>query len=815
MVGWQSSCVLVPWLLALPVALVGLVGPAGAQIDCLEDCDPVPDPAHPGQFERAWGGRLWGAHHWYDATSEQHTLWVGEDGGKIRRSDDGGVTWAEQETPREMRGLVHGIFFLEDGLTGWAVSGYEAPYHVEGHLIGTLDGGNCWTYLEGFDEILFDVHFLNDAFGWIVGDHILKVSEDGGCTWTDEAFEPILPSTVPSTFDPATSEFYAIDSWVNPANGNFFALVSAEPGVVLRRTRTNELWTVTLFVDPNCADHNYPEGLTLLDPPCGCEIEDCEYENDCDPLELWDVSIAPDGSMTTAVAYVVGGIGHSYGVAFRGEDGGTSWSREDHECDVLTSCDPTSTSCNPPLDCDVEGYDSYPTLYGVHAIDSDNAVACAYGGGVYKRDPDSPVNWTDGTDRCLFGAGPLQSMIGDALGNAWTFGFFGAIRSTTDGGDTWIEHAGDQTWRLEDVCFIDEANGWVVGQSNRIAYTADGGDTWTVQHEVQRCSGESFNNGRSLRSIVMADGLNGVAVGQTQCPSECSSASEPCMGIDPLCLNEIEIDCCKLGAGDDPPTGCYPRLPLILFTEDGGETWDQGDDTEIDSDAENTNLRDVACSGNNGTHNEYWAVGPNSLVLHSADGGETWTSVEILFSGTPPAAATLSAVAFKDLNTGWVVGWNSSGAIGYRVTNATSSPVWTDFSPTGVGVLNDVALKGANVWAVGERPDTSEGSMGTVVAWRPSFSTFAAVTGAQSRAEDADLLSVAVVPDGSGQQVFVGGTDGLLLWSSDGTNWYTGDSEVGENIRAFSFTSTTFGFLVGGGDGLNSHGDSTMARYED
>jgi photosystem II stability/assembly factor-like uncharacterized protein len=66
------------------------------------------------------------------------TVWISEDGGRIRHTRDGGVTWIAQVTPRSVADQLHSIFFLKDLLHGWAVG-------ARGHVIATTDGGGTWN----------------------------------------------------------------------------------------------------------------------------------------------------------------------------------------------------------------------------------------------------------------------------------------------------------------------------------------------------------------------------------------------------------------------------------------------------------------------------------------------------------------------------------------------------------------------------------------------------------------------------------------------------------------------------------------------
>jgi photosystem II stability/assembly factor-like uncharacterized protein len=789
--------------------MTALLASAGAQTPtCLQSCSAVPGPAHPFQFHKTAGGLSWGAHYWRDTALGRDVLWVGEDGGRIHRSDDGGATWSEQETPRELVGEVQGIFFQPDGQVGYAVTS-------DGWLIGTSNGGACWKVLQPqfFDpyassepDELFDVHFVSATYGWLAGKHRLMHTDDGGCTWQNESIDPSV--------NLSTAEFYAVDSLL--VGSAFVALVAAEPGLVLRRTRTQTTWTTVLRIDPANQANNLPAGL-LLDPaPSACGACSPPCSGCPGALEIWDVSIAPSTSISTAVAYACSSLCNGVGYVFRGTAGGTSWQLEKHQCQ-FGSCAPSTTACPSPKACDVHGYASFAALYSIHAFDADRAIACGYGAQMMRRDANSATaGWIDESDRCSMGTQPLRSAFGDTSNKAWIVGFFGAVRSTIDGGDNWAELRGGNAWRLSDLDFIDSLNGWVIGQQNRIAFTCDGGNTWTQQNAEPWCpaAGAAKNAGSSLRSIAMGDSLNGVAVGPLQCLAGCPDASAG-VCFDPTC--STPVNCC---GNPSAPAACSPRYPIVLVSTNASvgtcgssATWTALGPAALPPAAIDQNLNDVACSGNNGVANEYWAVGGAGLVLWSSDGGQTFVDVPI--TGIASAAtAALQGVAFGSLDSGFVVGSYSPSAgtvigVAYRVTNASNptTRTWTDLTPSpAVPPFVEVGASGNTAYAVGGTVATGTPS---IAAWRPGFSVFAPLSSALALAAGRTLKSVSVLAVTGGYEVFIGGEDGLLLWSPQGSTWSLGDPETGHNVTGLSFLSSSSGFVVAIGDLT----DAVVMRY--
>ena len=427
-------------------------------------------------FEHLWGGTL----ERICALDDQRA-WTAEDGGRIRHSDDGGETWLFQSTPDEVRGTLNSVFLLPDGLHGWAVSD-------DGLVIATTSGGiDGWStltpepILDPIDPnkpaLLYDIHFLDQSRGWLVGLHLLKRTLDGGKSW----FDVTLQDEHGNPLDPGILEIYAVDflgATVPP-----IGLASAEPGIILRTEDPDgATWAAVMHIaDP-----------LMLQPTC----------NSTGALEVWDVVFVPGStSSQTSLAFAVAGLGNACGYVFASKDSGRTWKQERY---VPGGNNQHSRAF---------------TLYGVSAFSDATGVACGYGGVTLVRNAVQGA-WHDVTDTAVFTTQPLRSATCNPIPGgpktAWIVGTFDAIRRSTNGGQTWSNQAGTTDWRLFGIEFPlgqaggSQAQGWVCGQQYRIAHSDDGGASWTEQHA------EPFANpdfGKSLKSIAFADTLNGVSVG--------------------------------------------------------------------------------------------------------------------------------------------------------------------------------------------------------------------------------------------------------------------------------------------------------------
>jgi photosystem II stability/assembly factor-like uncharacterized protein len=247
-------------------------------------------------------------------------------------------------------------------------------------------------------------------------------------------------------------------------------------------------------------------------------------------------------------------------------DGGATWVTQTNVLPALTSSD---------------------VLRGVDFIDANSgwAVGRRLGGppiGVIARTTDGGSSWTSqtiGTDESIvdvdFHPGSTTGWLvgGEIAGSA------SIIRKTTDG-NNWsapvVLPAPIATGILDGVDFVDLLTGWAVGEGGKIIKTTDGGATWNAQ--VSGTTG-------SLSAVTFLDSQTGWAT--------------------------------AILGGE------------ILRTTDGGSNW------SIVNVNPSYALRDIAfVDANNG-----WAVGAdltnfpisvNSVLLHSNDGGGTWTTQSTL-----------------------------------------------------------------------------------------------------------------------------------------------------------------------------------------
>lgn len=268
---------------------------------------------------------------------------------------------------------------------------------------------------------------------------------------------------------------------------------------------------------------------------------------------------------------------------------------------------------------------------------------------------------------------------------AWASGADGTVLRTADGGTTWKKLVIAEKLDFRDVDAVSETTAYTLsigpGEASRIYKTVDSGSSWTLQFKNTdpRAFYDAMSFWDELHGVAMSDSIDGKFV--------------------------------------------------LLMTSDGGAHWERRDIPgalagEGAFAASGTN---IAVFGKK----HAWIGTTAGRVLHTSDGGKTWT-ITATGLATGPSAGIFS-VAFRDARHGVVVGGD------YKLEDraADNAAVTTDGGATwtmvkGLGGLRSVAAwMGKALYAVG--PSGTDVSLDDGRTWTavsgPGFHTFSVARG--------------------------------------------------------------------------------------
>lgn len=246
----------------------------------------------------------------------------------------------------------------------------------------------------------------------------------------------------------------------------------------------------------------------------------------------------------------------------------------------------------------------------------------------------------------------------------WAVNSNGQILHTTDGFRTEpIVQLHDPTiyWRC--IAFANTARGWAgtLTEGRPLFDTIDGGRTWRqVANLPSDAPGGVCGIWVASESVIYATGTNVPEMPVRMMKSNDGGQTWRAWDMRPWADNLIELYFTSedrgwvIGGKSDDPVPAKPNLkPVILYTEDGGETW-------VD---QLRNIRDQFPLGEWGWKIHF--VDPDhgfislqhydlGAILITTDGGRSW---ERRVVNDPQMNANLEGIGFVNRQLGWVSGW--------------------------------------------------------------------------------------------------------------------------------------------------------------
>lgn len=239
---------------------------------------------------------------------------------------------------------------------------------------------------------------------------------------------------------------------------------------------------------------------------------------------------------------------------------------------------------------------------------------------------------------------------------------------------------------LYSTCFANEKVGWAVGDLGRIFYTQDGAQSWRI---------ENAGTKRPFVSVSCADEKTAWAAGQA---GQIAMTKDGGASWQPL-TSGTEKQLLSIAFVDRNVGIAVGDYGTIVRTEDGGTTWTKipvAADLQLPEDyigvVEPGDIVLYAASW--GSPNVVTVVGEFGMVMVSTDGGRTFRA------GASGIETTLFGVFMADEQRGWAVGMES--ALLHTVDGGLTWQKQSVKTPPGFSLaLYDVEVRGNLGWAVG------------------------------------------------------------------------------------------------------------------
>ena len=221
------------------------------------------------------------------------------------------------------------------------------------------------------------------------------------------------------------------------------------------------------------------------------------------------------------------------------------------------------------------------------------------------------------TDADFTGISFADSLQGWLCGGGWAIDG-GIVGQTLDGGRSWRFQSGiaglGSDFALGRMHFFDNRQGIAVGRFGRVVLTGDGGESW-------RLARHSVYSGASLFDVQFLDRRHGWAAGPGKFVRTVDGGES---WEDPIRGSELEgyLHCTSVHFVDRRRGWLAGLDASLLHSEDGGDTW-----TRVPLPLrpnEHPSLRDVYFLDDR----LGWIVGEEGSIFHSADGGESWVLQE-------------------------------------------------------------------------------------------------------------------------------------------------------------------------------------------
>jgi photosystem II stability/assembly factor-like uncharacterized protein len=570
---------------------------------------------------------------------------------------------------------------------GWAVGlphWDQAAGVYTGTLLKTTDAGDSWiTLTVGLAQALNGVSFVDENNGWAAGTQGTIINTtDGGMHWTQQSvsttdeFRDVIFANLSQGW--ATSvRIHHYDVWGDPDDWRASLWHTSNGGASWEKQSIPEGAAILNRLDFVEASTGWVVGVKYIgDDAYGRPMHRAAIYHTANGGATWaeQTYAAEEARITfTGVDFVdalhgwVVGFHHVFGtdegVIFHTQDGGETWERQSPNFSLM----------------DVQFAD---TLRG-YAVGFDYIGAQ---GPPVVRTLDGGVTW----EKVVMRDNDLEGLFAVSVNaqRVVALGDYDLLAISDDpwgfyepplGKNLFTQEYMNIHYVFQDVFFTDELNGWAVGSRSFlpihlgqvIFHTGDGGKTWVKQYEQAPPLDGLFSYFR-LDSVYFVDDQTGWAVGRSEYDESYDQrwailftdnggetwqeqGDELQVNLAPEFLDVQFWDSLHGWALEDglydPDTG--EMTVFLASTQDGGQNW-EWINTHI-SVSLSVGFALVQGALDRVDAQNAWAVGGLGDVLHTSDGGSTWVT-QTLTCDWPVCDKRLFDVDFVDTQQGWIAG---------------------------------------------------------------------------------------------------------------------------------------------------------------
>jgi len=377
------------------------------------------------------------------------------------------------------------------------------------------------------------------------------------------------------------------------------------------------------------------------------------------------------------------------------------------------------------------------------------------------------------------------------------------VLHTTDGGRTWSSVT-VKGFALTHITFQNATDGWAMAtpactgscRPDIVLRTTDGGRTWHESLAFGVPAGGGSGSGTGGNWIVGIEGIGmdqAFALGQSTLMVTGDGGATWTQRFLPAGLSALAMDFTSSTNGyvvaDPSCPQSAPTCPVeVLHTDDGGATWT----TVFTTSQPSSGSPQMAYVSFPEASHGWFYVGNlatfQGQVFATSDAGATWTLVQKTFNAVRPDVV---AFTFENATTGWVALDQGAGPIGggIKVTN-DGGATWARIGDKRGWSIADLSVDPTGgVWAVSDMPNGANFLV---------HSTDGGKTWTQVLPAPAPTADVTFFPGGDGYGLGMpSDPQAVLSTRNRGVKWDIVGRVPVENPTGLSFVSARDGYAIG------------------